>query len=55
MRKYDLWVIDKDNCPDDDLVIMQGHCIGCQHYRGFKVEYGLPCVICSFYVNEDKQ
>ena len=57
MSKYDLWVINMDNCPDDDAVIMQDHCVGCRYYHGFKLERGLPCVICSFYeidLNEDE-
>ena len=51
MSKYDLWVIDKDNCPDDDVVIMKGHCTGCEHYHGFKMEFGQPCIICSYCFN----
>lgn len=53
MSKYNLWVIDKDNCPDDDVIIMQGQCTNCEHYKGFKIVNSQRCVICSFYENNN--
>lgn len=53
MSKYNLWVIDKDNCPDDDVVIMQGQCTSCEHYKGFKIVNSQRCIICSFYENNN--
>ncbi len=55
MSKYDLWVINMDCCPDDDVVIMQGHCTGCHYYRGFQVENGQPCIVCSFRENANNK
>ena len=54
MSKYDLWVVDKDECPDDEAVIMKDHCVGCQCYEGFKMVDGQPCVACSFYERQIK-
>ena len=53
MSKYDLWVIDKDNCPDDDVVIMNGQCTSCEHYKGFKMVNSQRCIICSFCENNN--
>lgn len=53
MSKYNLWVIDKDNCPDNDIVIMQGQCTSCEHYEGFKIVNSQRCIVCSFYENNN--
>lgn len=54
VSKYNLWVIDKDNCPDDDdVIIMHGQCTSCEHYKGFKIVNTQRCVICSFYENNN--
>lgn len=52
MSKYNLWVINKDCCPEDDVVVIQGQCACCKHYHRFKMEFGQPCVVCSFYAIE---
>ncbi len=49
MDKCILYVIDKDVCPNQENVIMQKQCGGCQYYQGFEKYNGQPCVKCSFY------
>ena len=31
MNKIDMYVINKDNCPEKDNIIMQGQCTGCEY------------------------
>lgn len=45
----DMYVINKDYCPEKDDIIMQGQCTGCEYYLGFGMYLGQPCVKCSFY------
>lgn len=48
-----LYVMDKDYCPDCDAIIMQGMCSGCQYYCGFELYEGQRCVKCSYYSEEE--
>lgn len=49
MSKSNSFVINKDYCPNMDIIIRNGQCSGCRHYRGFEMYLGQPCVKCSFY------
>ncbi|MBE6772287.1 MAG: hypothetical protein E7547_09135 [Ruminococcaceae bacterium] len=51
MSENNLYAVDKDYCPDNDNIIMKGQCGGCEHYRGFDMYLGQPCVKCSFYTD----
>ncbi len=51
MNENNLYVVDKDYCPDKDNIIMQGQCSGCKYYIGFDIYLGQPCIKCSFYSN----
>lgn len=52
MKEYDLYVMDKDTCPEMyDTIIYRGQCTGCEHYKGFEMYNGQPCVQCDYYVN----
>lgn len=44
-----LYVMDKDYCPESDAIILQGMCNGCQYYCGFVLYEGQRCVSCSYY------
>lgn len=48
-KKYDLFAMDKDNCPDKDCIINRYTCNNCTYYCGFEMYLGQPCVKCSFY------
>ena len=49
MADYNLYVMDKDYCPDKDAIIYRNICDNCTHYCGFQVENGERCIRCSFY------
>ncbi len=51
MKNNNLYAIDKDYCPEKDDIIMKGQCSGCEHYKGFDMYLGQPCVKCSFYAS----
>lgn len=51
MSKYDLLVIDKDECPRSESVISEGQCTYCEYYEGLKEESEQPCIICSYCFN----
>ena len=42
-------VIDKDNCPDSDFMIIQAACKKCPHFKGFDVDSEQPSIKCSYY------
>lgn len=44
-----LYVMDKDYCPESDAIIMRGMCNGCQYYCGFELYEGQRCERCSYY------
>ncbi len=46
-----LYLMNKDCCPDRDTIIVNGLCSGCRHYKGFDLYYGQPCIKCSFYAH----
>ena len=49
-----LYVIDKDFCPEnDDVIIMQGMCNGCEYYKSFEMKDGQRCIACSFWEEKD--
>ena len=55
MKQDDLYVIDKDYCPEkDDSIIMKGQCSGCKYYKGFDMYLGQPCIKCSYYAKISK-
>lgn len=54
MKENNMYAIDKDYCPDKDDIIMKGQCSGCEHYKGFDMYLGQPCVKCSFYASLEK-
>ena len=49
MKENNSYVINKDDCPDSGAVINNDTCSGCEHYKGFEMYLGQPCVKCSFY------
>lgn len=51
---YDIYVIDKDICPQYDNVIQKGQCRGCNYYKGFKMHGGQPCIYCECCYAEDE-
>ncbi len=53
--KIDMWVIDKDCCPENDQIIIKGDCASCPYYKGFQMCNSQPCVKCSFYDEESKK
>lgn len=48
-----LYVMNKDYCPDRDTIIKRGLCSGCKHYKGFDLYLGQQCIKCSFYAQFD--
>lgn len=49
MDKTNLYVMNKDYCPDDDNIIQQMQCGDCKYYKGFEMSMGQPCIKCSYY------
>ena len=49
MTDNNLFVINKDNCPNTDEIIYKLTCSQCQHYKGFELYNAQPCIKCSFY------
>ena len=44
-----LLVIDKDTCPRDDNIIINGQCANCPHYVKFQLyKFGQSCIQCSY-------
>lgn len=44
-----------DCCPENDKILSQRSCAGCQHYVGFFVsDMGLPCVKCKYGIEDDE-
>ena len=54
-EKVNVYAMDMDICPDNDMVITKYQCSGCPHYRGFSLENALPCIKCSYYAQFDQQ
>lgn len=48
-KKYNEYVIDKDCCPDKDMILTHKTCSGCKYYEGFCITLGQRCVKCKFY------
>jgi len=44
---YLILAIDKDNCPNQDNIIIKEQCSGCKYYKDFTLYNGHPCIICS--------
>lgn len=42
MDKINLYVMNKDYCPDDDNIIQQTQCGDCKYYKGFEMSMGQP-------------
>lgn len=55
VKMNNLYVIDKDICPEYDNVIQRGQCSSCAYYGGFKMEVGQPCICCGYFEEEEKQ
>lgn len=55
MDNTKLLVMDMDECPDEEAVIYQGMCSGCEHYKGFELYKGLRCIKCSYFSNMSKE
>ncbi len=49
MSEVNLYVIDKDCCPNQDNIIVRMQCSECEYYRGFDMYNGQPCIKCDFY------
>ncbi len=49
MADNNLFVMDKDYCPDNDQIIYKDMCSNCNYYNGFEVNFGQRCIKCSFY------
>ena len=51
--EYNLYVQNKDYCPDSDQILTQSQCAGCTFYKGFLLENGEPCVKCTYYQSNE--
>ena len=49
-----MYVINKDNCPKKDNIIIAGQCKGCEYYAGFELYFGQQCVKCSYNAKQIK-
>ena len=49
MLENNLFVMDKDPCPDNDQIIYKDMCSKCSYYKGFEINMGQRCIRCSFY------
>lgn len=48
-EKVNIFAMDMDICPENDMVITKYQCSGCSHYRGFSLVNALPCIKCAYY------
>ncbi len=55
MNETPLYAIDKDYCPENDQILVKNQCSGCEHYKGFQMYLGQPCVACSYYEDIQKE
>lgn len=53
--KVNVYAMDMDICPDNDMVITRYQCSGCPHYRGFSLENALPCIKCAYYAQFEQE
>jgi len=47
-----LYKIDIDKCPNTGLIVNKIECPKCVYHRGFKVDRGTPCVLCSWFLDD---
>lgn len=46
---YNLYVVNQDDCPKIDNPIIKDECGSCNHYKGFEMYNGQPCIKCAYY------
>ena len=54
-KDYNEYMIDADNCPENDSVLTQYTCSGCPHYKEFFLYTGQRCIRCSYYQDIGKE
>lgn len=47
--KTSMFVINKDECPRNSIVLMRDYCRNCEYYHRVAVSQFGACVVCSYH------